>query len=168
MLTNEYKRNLKQLAEAAQAPGGHFIRVDIHKERETSVRFREAATPSAVLALLEENAQLRTAGISVTPTGISAGGHDTPLSGLTISHKAMSKVEALAKQMERAGIPQAHAMDALELMVIYPVIASQLLEGNCHAYICEDCRTWAADYTEATGHEGFAGHAVRMYNVPKR
>ncbi|RYZ38964.1 MAG: hypothetical protein EOO72_09475 [Myxococcaceae bacterium] len=59
-LSDEHKAALKAAAEAASRPGGQLMVVNIHKERDTYVRLRSVATPTAILALLEENERLRT------------------------------------------------------------------------------------------------------------
>ncbi|MCY1042700.1 hypothetical protein OV208_15350 [Corallococcus sp. bb12-1] len=75
-------------------------------------------------------------------------------------------MEALTAQLRRAGIPHAHPSGALDLLVLHPEVAAQVLAGGCRVYLCATCGSWL-DATRAIAHQdALPTHDVQGFNMP--
>ncbi|WP_246137699.1 hypothetical protein [Myxococcus llanfairpwllgwyngyllgogerychwyrndrobwllllantysiliogogogochensis] len=71
--------------------------------------------------------------------------------------------------MALAGIPRAHRSGALDLLLVQPAVADQVLAGGGRVYRCASCGMWPAKASEAIDHqEAHPEHAVQGFNVPPR
>ncbi|NOJ91991.1 hypothetical protein HMI51_03390 [Corallococcus coralloides] len=52
------------------------------------------------------------------------------IDGLRLSSKAWAKVESLTAQLRRAGLPRPRPFGALDLLVLHPEVAAQVLAGR--------------------------------------
>jgi ferredoxin len=94
-------------------------------------------------------------------------GSTVRVNGLRVSRAAWARVESLAEQLVRAGIPRAHRSGALDLLLLHPEVAGQVLIGGCRVYRCATCSTWLADARQSMAHQdGHPEHEVRGYLVP--
>ncbi|WP_240357038.1 hypothetical protein [Myxococcus eversor] len=64
--------------------------------------------------------------------------------------------------MNRAGIPRAHRSGALDLLLVHPELAAQVLAGGCTVHWCATCAAWLP----GVPNEEHAGHQVQGFDVP--
>ncbi|RJS19552.1 hypothetical protein DRW03_21200 [Corallococcus sp. H22C18031201] len=91
------------------------------------------------------------------------------IEGLSVSLAAWARIQQLAAQMKRGGIPYATRSGALTMLVMWPSIAAQVLTGGCRAYRCATCSTWLDSADEKFAHQhGHPAHQIEEYAVPAR
>ncbi|RKH64103.1 hypothetical protein [Corallococcus aberystwythensis] len=87
------------------------------------------------------------------------------IDGLRLSREAWARVEALTAQLRRAGIPRARPSGALELLVLHPEVAAQVLAGGCRVYSCATCGSWLDAAGAITHQDALPGHEVQGFLV---
>ncbi|NTX59540.1 hypothetical protein HUA74_02585 [Myxococcus sp. CA051A] len=96
-------------------------------------------------------------------------GSTVRIDGLHVSRAAWGRVEALAEQMALAGIPRAHRSGALDMLLVQPELAAQVLAGGCRVCRCATCGTWLLNAREALTHQDEGPeHDVQGFTVPPR
>ncbi|NBD09250.1 hypothetical protein GTY96_09725 [Corallococcus sp. c25j21] len=88
------------------------------------------------------------------------------IDGLRLSREAWARVEALTAQLRRAGIPRARPSGALELLVLHPEVAAQVLAGGCRVHPCATCGAWLDAAGAMVHQDTLPGHKVQGFAVP--
>ncbi|RKH03678.1 hypothetical protein [Corallococcus carmarthensis] len=93
-------------------------------------------------------------------------GSTVRIDGLHLSRAAWTRVEALAAQLRRAGIPRAHPSGALDLLVLHPEVAAQVLAGGCRIYLCATCGAWMGAVGAIAHQDALPSHEVQGFSAP--